>query len=107
MKCTYDLSELAWTVEGYTPFLWLFERLYGGMVNNGRCIDVSAVPAQVPGSVQGALRKAGVLPDWNIGTNWRECEWVEHRHWMYSTHLPDAWLDKQASFRLECLGLDY
>jgi beta-mannosidase len=107
MKRIYDLSELAWTVEGYTPFLWLFERLYGGMGNNGRCIDVSAVPAQVPGSVQGALRKAGVLPDWNIGTNWRECEWVEHRHWMYRTHLPDAWLDKQASFRLECLGLDY
>jgi beta-mannosidase len=107
MKSRYDLSTLDWTVEGYTPYLWKFERLYGGMGNNPRCIDVPAVPARVPGSVQGALRAAGILPDWNIGTNWRECEWVENRHWMYRTHLPDGWLDKQATFRLECLGLDY
>ncbi len=112
MKHTYDLSGLQWTVEGYTPNLWLFERLYGGMGNNGRCIDVPSIPAPVPGSVQGALRQAGVLPNWNIGINWRDCEWVEHRHWMYRTHLPDVWLaksssEKQASFRLECLGLDY
>ena len=107
MKRNYDLSSLQWTVEGYTPYLWLFERLYGGMGNSGRCIDVPPVPAQVPGSVQGALRQAGILPDWNIGINSRDCEWVEHRHWMYRTRLPDAWLDQQASFRLECLGLDY
>jgi beta-mannosidase len=42
-----------------------------------------------------------------VGFNARDCEWVEHRHWMYRTHLPDAWLDGQSTFRLECLGLDY
>lgn len=107
MKRTFDLSSLPWTVEGYTPYLWLFERLYGGMGNNAKCVDSPPVSARVPGSVQGALREAGVLPDWNNGVNYRDCEWVEHRHWMYRTHLPAAWLDKHSTFRLECLGLDY
>jgi len=106
MKHVYDLSELQWTVEGYTPYVWLFERLYGGM-GTTKCIDVPPVPARVPGSVQGALREAGILPDWTIGVNSRNCEWVEHRHWIYQTHIPNAWLDKRATFRLECLGLDY
>ena len=100
MKQTHNLSSLMWTVEGYTPHLWLFERMYGGMGNNGPCIDVAAVPALVPGSVQGALRDAGILPDWNIGIKSRDCEWVEHRHWMYRTHLPDEWLDQHSSFIL-------
>lgn len=107
MKSVYDLSTLEWTVEGYTPYLWLFERMFGGMGNNGPCIDVAAVPARVPGSVQGALRQAGILPDWNFGIKSRECEWVEHRHWMYRTNLPDAWVSTQSSVRLECQGLDY
>jgi beta-mannosidase len=37
----------------------------------------------------------------------RQCEWVEHRHWIYRTHLPDSWWDGASAFRLECLGLDY
>jgi len=108
MKRTYDLSQLSWTVEGYTPNLWLFEWRHGvGFGSNARCIDVPPVPAQVPGSVQGALREAGVLPDWNIGVNARQCEWVENRHWMFRARIPDAWLDSSAQFRLECQGLDY
>lgn len=103
-----------WTVEGYTPYVWLFERLYGvGFGATARCLDVPPVAARVPGSVQGALRAAGILPDWNIGTNWRAAEWVEHRHWMYRTHLPDEFFQHPAQnfhsarYRLECLGLDY
>lgn len=108
MKSTHDLSELSWTLEGYTPYVWLHEWRHGaGFGASTRCIDVRAVPAQVPGSVQGALRAAGILPDWNIGVQARDGEWVEHRHWMYRAPLPDAWLDPQAQFRLECLGLDY
>ena len=79
MKNVYDLSELDWTVEGYTPYVWLFERMYGGMGGPDPCVDTPSIPAQVPGSVQNALLKAGILPDWNIGENWRACEWVEHR----------------------------
>jgi beta-mannosidase len=108
MKHSYDLSALDWTVEGFTPYLWLFERLYGvGFGADNRCIDVPAVPARVPGSVQGALRQAGILPDWNTGMNYRACEWVENRHWIFSTNLPDEWYSAGPAFRLECLGLDY
>jgi beta-mannosidase len=68
---------------------------------------VTAVPARVPGSVQGALRDAGVLPDWNVGLEFRRCEWVENRHWVYTTRLPDDWLQEGASLRLRALGLEY
>jgi beta-mannosidase len=108
MKHTHDLSELPWTVEGYTPYVWLHEWTHGaGFGAATRCIDVRPVPARVPGSVQGALRAAGILPDWNLGVQSRAGEWVEHRHWMYRVQIPDAWLEPQAHFRLECLGLDY
>ena len=108
MTRRFDLGELSWTVEGYTPHMWLFERRYGaGFGAAAKSVDVPAVPAKVPGSVQAALRAAGILPDWNVGLNSRACEWVEHRHWMYRTTLPDAWMNPAARFRLECLGLDY
>ena len=108
MKRLHDLSLLEWTVEGYTPYVWLFERVHGvGFGGKAKCLDVPPVPARVPGSVQGALREAGILPDWNIGLNARQCEWVEHRHWMYRTRIPDAWLREGSRFRLECQGLDY
>lgn len=108
MKRIHDVTQLAWTVEGYTPNMWLMERQFGRIFGStASCIDVQPVPARVPGSVQGALRQAGVLPDWNVGTNYRGCEWVENRHWLYRARLPDAWADKAAQFRLECAGLDY
>lgn len=69
------------------------------------------VPATVPGSVQGALRAAGLLPDWNLGLNAQQCEWVENRHWIYETILPDEWFRtgpaSGRTYRLNCLGLDY
>jgi beta-mannosidase len=65
------------------------------------------IPAAVPGSVQGALRAAGILPDWNAGLNARLCEWVENRHWIYQADIPDGWLSDGASVRLNALGLDY
>ncbi len=111
MKRIHDLSILPWTVEGYTPNVWMFDRKYPNPFTGARCIDVPPVPAPVPGSVQKALLDAGLLPDWEIGFNSRACEWVEHRHWMYRAQIPDEWLSGQTGsdtqFRLECLGLDY
>ena len=108
MKHCFDLGGLPWTLEGYTPNVWLFELQYGPAFGAPvKCVDVPAVPARVPGSVQSALREAGILPDWNVGLNSRACEWVEHRHWMYRTALPDAWMDAAARYRIECQGLDY
>lgn len=108
MTHIHDLGQLPWTLEGYTPNLWLFEWRHGaGFGASQRCIDVRPVPATVPGSVQGALRAAGILPDWNVGVDSRAGEWVEHRHWMYRVRIPNEWLDTEARFRLECQGLDY
>jgi beta-mannosidase len=69
--------------------------------------DVPSVPAAVPGSVQLALLKAGVIEDWNIGLNSRRCEWVENRQWVYQAALPDKWFAAGKQVRLRCLGLDY
>jgi beta-mannosidase len=57
--------------------------------------------------VQGALRDAGILPDWNVGLNFRLWEWVENRHWVYTTQLPPDWLAPGTTVRLRALGLDY
>jgi beta-mannosidase len=57
--------------------------------------------------VQQALRQAGVIPDWNIGFDARSCEWVENRHWIFETIIPDDWLQEGLSHRLVCLGLDF
>jgi beta-mannosidase len=69
--------------------------------------EIADVPARVPGSVQAALRDAGIIPDWEIGMNSRACEWVENRHWVYRAKIPDEWLDTKATVSLHCQGLDY
>ncbi len=108
MTNRFDLSTLEWTVEGYTPYLWRFERRVGYIFgSNASSVDVPPVPVHVPGSVQGALCEVGLLPDWRVGTNYRAYEWVENRHWMYRAQLPDAWTEGPARFRLDCQGLDY
>jgi len=105
LKRQYNLSQLAWTVSGYTPHLWrLMRSLEAGAAPSAEIADV---PARVPGSVQGALRQAGIIPDWEIGMNSRACEWVENRHWVYQARIPNEWLDADATLRLHCQGLDY
>ena len=104
MKIIRDLSELCWELSGWVPYLWQFNTtLEVGAKPDAQVI----VPSRVPGSVQGALRDAGHLPDWNIGLNAQACEWVENRHWIYETTLPDDWLSAGQTHRLKCLGLDY
>lgn len=68
--------------------------------------EIGDVPAGFPGSVQGALRRAGQLPDWNAGTDSRACEWVENRDWVFSATVPDEWCVPGARHRLKCHGLD-
>lgn len=105
MKRQYDLSQLAWTVSGYTPHVWRFMRSME--VGGTPSAEIADVPARVPGSVQAALREAGIIPDWEIGMNSRACEWVENRHWVYRAKIPDEWLDTKATVSLHCQGLDY
>ena len=105
MNKEHDLAGLDWTLSGHTPYLWRFERICP--IGTSRAADVPPIPAQVPGSVQASLRDAGIIPDWNVGMNSRDCEWVENRHWVYRTEIPNAWLDPGRTFRLNCQGLDY
>lgn len=105
MKKVYDMSRLEWTLSGYTPYLWKFEK--SNKMGPVESIDVRPVRARVPGSVQQSLKDAGVIEDWNVGQNSRNCEWVENRHWIYQTRFPDDWLNEKLNYRVECLGLDY
>jgi beta-mannosidase len=105
MNTTHDLSALAWRLSGWTPHYWRIARsLETGATPSA---EILPFPASVPGSVQQALRDAGLLPDWNSGMNIRQCEWVENRHWVYETTLPDTWLEPGRTVRLVCQGLDY
>ncbi len=61
MKQYYDLNTLSWTVAGFVPFEWELSRsLETGALP---LAEIPPVPALVPGSVQEALRQAGVIPD--------------------------------------------
>lgn len=90
------------TSPGYRPFEW---RLHepAGVARP----DVGPVPARVPGSVQWALRAAGIMPDWNMGFGSRACEWVEHRHWGFTTRLAAGSIPKGHRAVLAADGLDY
>jgi beta-mannosidase len=105
MKTARDLSELEWTVSGWIPYQPLL--MTRPEINTDPAAETPAVPARVPGSVQQSLLDAGVLPDWNQGVNYKQCEWVENRHWSYETHIPDDWLQRGKQVRLNCQGLDY
>lgn len=81
-----DLTKHDWTVAGWRPFSW---RLGVTMeTNSGLRAEIGPVPAKVPGSVHSALLAAGLLPDWNVGLQSRECAWVESYHWEFSTLVP-------------------
>ncbi len=102
-KRVFDLGQLEWSVAGYLPSAWLAKSMELGFAMEP---EIPPVPARVPGSVQGALRAAGRLPDWYEGLNSRACEWVENRDWMYSAQLPDAWFAEGRRFVLDGEGLD-
>ena len=104
-KQCFDLSQLDWKLTGWIPHFWRIDQTMeiGASPN----AEVRAIPAKVPGSVQFSLREAGIIPDWNVGMNFRGCEWVENRHWIYETMLPDEWFTPGKTFRLNCQGLDY
>lgn len=105
MKTVYDLASLDWRLSGWIPYLWSLERSME--VGASPKAEVPAIPACVPGSVQRALREHGLLPDWNVGLNARQCEWVENRHWIFETEVPQDWLRAGKTVRLRCEGLDY
>jgi beta-mannosidase len=106
MRTAHDLGVLDWTLSPFAPHLWQFQPF----PELSASPEAQPIPARVPGSVQKALRDAGLLPDWNVGQNARACEWVENRHWIYETVLPDEWFNAARpglGVRLSCECLDY
>lgn len=100
----YKVSSLSWKLWGYRPESWRMDFNFNQL--KGAKSEYSNIPVKVPGSVQKALRDAGIISDWNIGNNCISIEWIENRHWLYVVKIPNEWIEKDASIRLKCLGLD-
>lgn len=98
-----DLSNLSWSLAGYSPTSWQMGRMLEQAIP--WISEIAPVEATVPGSVHQALFNAGVLPDWNKKLNSFKCEWVDHRDWIYSVEVPREQLEGSRRV-LHCLGLD-
>jgi beta-mannosidase len=64
------------------------------------------IKVYIPCSVQQALLDANLIEDWNIGTNYKNCEWIENRHWIYFVNLSDEFIHIGKKTKLICKGLD-
>lgn len=103
---TFDASSLDWKLWGFRPNSWRMNFDFNNFT--GSWAEYPNVPFTMPGSVQMALKNAGILPDWNIGINNTACEWVDNRHWIIVTRIPDTWLPKDnEQFSINCDGIDY
>ncbi len=100
----YDISSLEWKLWGYRPENWKLDFNFNEL--KGTKAEYINIPAKVPGSVQKALRDAGIIDDWNIGNNYISIEWIENRHWIFAAKIPDEWINEESNMILRCLGLD-
>ena len=101
-----NASSLDWRLWCYRPNVWRMNFNFDQL--SGSWAEYSDLPMTVPGSVQNALKKAGVIDDWNVGVNSRNAEWIENREWLVVTKLPDNIKAKEGEkIFLRCNGLDY
>jgi beta-mannosidase len=107
-----DLTTSKWALMGWVPNAWAWALAQGqdptaATTDWRRYQCTPLITAQLPGSVQDDLLRAKLLPDWNVGLNAAQCEWVEHRHWEYRTEVtvPADWEEQRILLRAE--GLDY
>lgn len=100
----HNLSALEWKLWGYRPESWKMD--FNFKMLTGPKAEYVDIPVKVPGSVQKALKDAGLIEDWNIGNNFINIEWIENRHWIFVTKLPDKWLVNDKKIILHCFGLD-
>lgn len=100
-----NLSSRPWKLQGWRPFYWQARKSMetGGIFSP----EFGPYEARVPDSVQAVLRREGLLPDWNLGRNSLDCEWVEHRHWEFYTEFQAGELRPGEPLFLCADGLDY
>ena len=97
------LSGNDWKLVGWVKHQWHYGKV---METNGFSAPVvTEIPATVPGSVQTDLFNNGVIEDWNIGTNFRNIEWVENREWVYTKTFNAS--EKADKYYLYFEGLDF
>lgn len=105
MTTHIDLTRRCWSLQGWRPFYWQLRKT---IETGGNCRpEFGPYPATVPGSAQTSLLTAGVLPDWNIGLNSLQCEWVEHRQWEFFTGISGDEIPEGQRVVLHAEGLDY
>ena len=100
----FNLSSLEWKLWGYRIDSWRKDFNFANLL--GDRAEYMNIPVKVPGSVQKALKDIGIITDWNIGTNSTLSEWIENRHWLFVTRIPDHYLKGGNEFILHCSGLD-
>jgi beta-mannosidase len=100
---TIDLGGDGWRIKGFLPGDWLRPDLAQRAMGQPQ----GWVPAQVPGSVQHDLWRAGELADPYVGRNSLAAEWVAERTWVYARSFAadTAWRGRRARLRFE--GVDY
>ena len=107
MRQTWDLGEQDWTLRGFRQNDWRWETSFARF--DARTPDIAGIPARVPGSVRGALVAAGIVPRPYDGLASRDSEWIENRHWSYTTAIPASAVDAARSgarIRLRAQSLD-
>lgn len=103
MRTVYDMGQIQWRLSGCYPYEWqLADCVELGEIET----ETGPIDINIPCSVQKRLLEHGLLPDWNIGLNALQCEWVENRHWIFETDIPDCWLGAGKRIILNCNGLD-
>lgn len=100
-----SLNGSDWVLTGWNRHQWKFYKIRetGGLSRP----TVPPIPAQVPGSVQTDLLRAGVLPDWNREHNFFSAEWVEHREWVYEKMFTVTEAQKSVHSQICFEGLDF
>lgn len=68
--------------------------------------EIAPLPAKVPGSVRGALLRAGRIPDPYRGADSRASEFIEHRHWIFRTTVDVPAAAADARIVLTCESID-
>lgn len=108
MRQHWDLSRAEWTLRGWRQNDWRWETSFARI--ESKTPELSGIPARVPGSVRGALVAAGIVPSPYDGLRSRESEWIENRHWTYTTDVPEDVAAAAASgsrILLHAQSLDY
>jgi beta-mannosidase len=100
-----NAGKLDWILWGYRPNVWKMNFDFNQL--SGTWAEYQNIPISIPGSVQQALKDQDMVSDWNIGLNSLQMEWMENRHWIIATQIPDDWISPKENCILLCKGLDY